>query len=103
MRHLLAILLAVVVVGCSFGTAPAPEPDQAPAAATAPADVDRVAVPRDGKRFDPPVPSTAIPHGAWYCDMGTVHYARMQKGDGSCPVCGMDLSHRGGTPEGDGP
>ena len=51
-----------------------------------------VTLPAEGARFDPPVEASAIPEGAWYCDMGTVHYAQPDKGDGTCPVCGMLLS-----------
>lgn len=55
---------------------------------------DTVEVPAAGKKFDPPVSKDEIPMGAWMCDMGTVHYARMEKGDGKCPECGMDLTHK---------
>ncbi|MFW6053839.1 MAG: hypothetical protein ACOC9J_03410, partial [Persicimonas sp.] len=50
-----------------------------------------VDVPEDGKKFDPPVEKAQIPDGAWFCDMGTVHYAQMKEGDGTCPECGMKL------------
>lgn len=53
----------------------------------------KVAVSKEGGKIDPPVEKAKIPAGAWYCDMGTVHYARMEKGDGKCPECGMDLVH----------
>lgn len=46
-----------------------------------------------GTEFDPPVDVERIPNHAWYCDMGTVHYARMDKGDGTCPRCKMQLKH----------
>jgi hypothetical protein len=49
-----------------------------------------------GSEFDPPVRVDQIPTGAWYCDMGTVHYARLTKGDGRCPRCGMNLTRQGG-------
>ena len=46
----------------------------------------------DGTRFDPPVPKEKIPNEAWACVMGgKVHYAAMKKGNGECPVCGMNL------------
>ncbi len=54
-----------------------------------------VEVPKEGKAFDPPVEKEQIPAGAWICDMGTVHYARMEKGDGVCPECNMKLKHTG--------
>lgn len=51
-----------------------------------------VEVADDGNEFDPMVSADQIPEGAWHCDMnGEVHYAAMEKGDGECPVCGMDL------------
>jgi hypothetical protein len=53
-----------------------------------------IEVPAQGKKFDPPVKADPLPAGAWYCDMGTVHYARMEKGDGTCPVCKMDLKQK---------
>ena len=57
-------------------------------------------LPPGGEQFDPPIEASAVPQGAWYCAMGTVHYARPEKGDGSCPVCGMSLTQKGATPEG---
>ena len=51
-----------------------------------------VAVSKTGREFDPPVKVEQIPKQAWYCDMGTVHYARHEKGDGKCTVCEMDLT-----------
>lgn len=55
----------------------------------------KVVVPKEGKVFKPPVQKSQIPDGAWYCDMGTVEYARMDKGDGKCPECGMMLKQMG--------
>lgn len=54
-----------------------------------------VAIPPKGKKFDPPVRAEQIPEGAWYCDMGSVHYARLEKGDGACPLCHMRLKRKG--------
>ncbi len=51
----------------------------------------KIEVTAAGAKIDPPVAKDKIPAGAWYCDMGTVHYARMDKGDGKCPECGMML------------
>ena len=53
-----------------------------------------VEVSKEGTKFDPPVKPEQIPAGAWYCDMGTVEYARMEKGDGKCPTCGMFLKEK---------
>lgn len=54
-----------------------------------------VQVSAEGTRFDPPVPLAQIPPGVWYCPMEPVHYASLQQGDGSCPVCGMTLVQHG--------
>ena len=51
-----------------------------------------VEVSKSGTEFEPPVKVEQIPKQAWYCDMGTVHYARHEKGDGKCTVCEMDLT-----------
>lgn len=52
----------------------------------------RVEVSEAGSKFDPPVKAEQLPEGAWYCDMGTVHWAGMNKPeDGKCPECGMAL------------
>lgn len=53
--------------------------------------LEPVEVTAEGTTFDPPVEVAQLPDGAWYCDMGTVHYARMDEGDGRCPTCDMDL------------
>lgn len=48
----------------------------------------------EGQKFEPPIKAEALPIGAYYCDMGTVHYARSEKGDSSCPICQMKLSQK---------
>lgn len=53
-----------------------------------------VEVAADGTKFDPPVAPAQLPAGAWYCDMGTAHYAAMEKGEGKCPICGMALTQK---------
>ena len=53
-----------------------------------------VEVEADGTTFDPPVRVEQLPSDVWYCDLGTVHYARRNRGDGLCDVCGMELSHK---------
>ncbi len=60
-----------------------------------------VDVPEGGKKFDPPVEKAEIPPGAWFCDMGTVHYAQLEEGDGTCPECGMKLKQMPGAGEAD--
>lgn len=77
------MLLTFSAVGCQSASSEPP--------AATPADGARVEVPAEGKKFDPAVTKEQVPDGAWICDMGTVHYARGEKGDGKCPVCGMML------------
>lgn len=48
----------------------------------------------EGQRFEPPVKPESLPSGSYYCDMGTVHYARSEKGDNTCPLCKMKLTHK---------
>lgn len=59
-----------------------------------------VEVAADGTTFDPPVAVEKIPDGAWMCDMGTVHYASKEKGEGKCPSCGMALVEKGAGHDG---
>lgn len=62
--------------------------------AAKPAGVAAAVLPAEGKKYDPPVAASKIPIGAWYCAMDTVHFARGEKGDGKCPICGMDLKEK---------
>src|SRR5690606_7557773 len=41
-----------------------------------------VEVPAEGVEFDPPVLPEQLPDDVWYCDMGTVHWAQGEEGDG---------------------
>jgi len=94
---------ALLASGCGGGAKQAPPPDQVqvispaneahPAAGT-PAAGGPVQVSAEGTRFDPPVQVLQLPDGVWYCDMGTVHFARTEEGDGTCPRCGMKLKHK---------
>lgn len=61
-----------------------------------PEDHSPVEVTAEGTEFDPPISPARIPDGAWYCDMGTTHWAQAEKGDGTCPVCGMFLTEKEG-------
>ena len=119
MKHIYYRIMTVglVVAPISFATAcddSSPEPaPSAPAVAEPVADSDPksepssevkqpgssdlVVVSKDGSKFDPPVDSTKIPEGAWMCDMGTVHYAALEQGDGKCPECGMALKEKRDT------
>lgn len=84
------ILTIVALVCClSLGLAACGE-DASEATPEAPAG-DFVTVAEDGTRFEPAVQKSEIPPGAWICDMGTVHFASLEQGDGSCDVCGMNL------------
>jgi hypothetical protein len=111
LAKMIALLLAValVAVACDKpeesdeadeATAEAVEEEAADEEADEQADEEdeeelaMVEVADDGVEFDPPVQPEQIPDGAWYCDMGTVEYAAMQEGDGSCPVCGMKLKQK---------
>lgn len=66
-------------------------------AAAATEEVKLVDVSAEGTKFEPPVQVAQIPDGDWYCDMGGVHFARSEEGDGKCGVCGMALSHKEGA------
>jgi rubrerythrin len=53
---------------------------------------EKVEVAEGGTEFDPAIQPEKLPDGAWYCDMGTVHWAGTEKPeDGKCPVCGMKV------------
>jgi hypothetical protein len=106
----IAIGCALLLVGCA-DKEPPPRPEEQAAKLVADAlssgagqgqDLPQVEVSEEGTTFDPPVQIDQLPDGVWFCDMGTVHYARKGKGDGRCPRCGMALSQRGeaATPEG---
>ena len=97
-RYVLA-LVATVAIGAAACQSKDTEPDPAPAAAEAPETaapeaVETVTLPREGKVFNPAIARAEVPEDAWYCDMGTVHFARPQKEDGLCPVCDMALVHK---------
>ena len=96
------LILLLAMTGCEKETtAPVTEPSAqaqtaAPAVDTpAPATGGTLEVAASGTKFDPPVQAAALPDKAWFCDMGTVHYAAMEKGDGKCPTCGMMLVQKG--------
>lgn len=101
---LLTALMMCGLLACdseptSSPPAAAPSTEAAPAAtpavaATPPTEMVEVAA--TGSQFDPPVGKEQVPEGAWICDMGTVHYAAMDKPEGGCPLCGMDLVQNGG-------
>ena len=51
--------------------------------------------PHGGTHHDPAIAKSEVPEGAWYCDMGSVHYHQTEKGDGTCPICKMKLKQKG--------
>jgi hypothetical protein len=100
MRRLSLGLVTIVVLsvcGCCK-TQPASTSSEAATPVTAtdlavdPASL--VTVTEEGVRFDPPVAKAQVPKGAWYCDMGTVHYAQSSEGDATCPMCKMTLKRK---------
>lgn len=110
---MLLFAAAVAVTGCKQSeTTPeeAPEPSATGETSDACADVATgancttvaeapagpVELTAEGGALEPPVAVERIPAGGWYCDMGTVHYARLEHGDGTCPLCGMSLRQRPG-------
>lgn len=86
---MLALGLALVACSKSEGEKPATDKGAEKAASAG-----AVSVPADGKKFEPPIKPEQLPSGAWYCDMGTVHYAQMEEGDKTCPVCKMKLKQK---------
>ncbi|MCP4448932.1 MAG: hypothetical protein GY811_26905 [Myxococcales bacterium] len=44
-----------------------------------------------GTKYEPAVNKSQVPDGVWICDMGTVHFAAGEKGEGTCDICGMYL------------
>ncbi len=77
--------MCVVMLSTSLFAGCGGETTQAPPAA--------VEVAESGTEFDPPVMPEAMPAGAHYCDMGTVHYAQMSA-EGDCKLCGMKLKKK---------
>ena len=109
MKFFAPILVALLMVGCEKPAEQPQEPaataTQAEAVVAAPTEAPEkapesgaslVTVTAEGTTFDPPVKAEQIPAGAWYCDMGTVEYASLEKGDGKCPKCGMMLKQKAG-------
>ncbi len=94
------LALSVTALACPGGVIPPGHAGGSPSAMASP-DHDhgehahedgKVQVAEDGTKFDPPVAAERIPHEAWACVMGgKVHYASMTKGNGKCPLCGMNL------------
>jgi hypothetical protein len=99
MSHSLAAFACVVSIALmSCGKRPAgegnPNPDDRIATPSTIVNSSKVDVPAEGKKFNPPLRAEQLPAGAWYCDMGTVHWAQMNEGNRTCPICKMDLKHK---------
>jgi hypothetical protein len=114
---ILCLALTLVAVGCdkeqaddhahdeANAEAPAEETENTEEKAAAPAEdkeegaekqeakeLEQVEVAKAGQKFDPAIQAEQLPAGAWYCDMGTVHWAAMEKPEGGkCPECNMAL------------
>lgn len=89
----LVVVLSAVLFALGCDSKPAEPPAEAPKA-EAPAAKGGMALTAEGQKFEPPIKPDALPDGAWYCDMGTVHYARSEKGDNTCPICKMKLTEK---------
>jgi len=84
-------LVVLVGAGCDKGSSSSAAPATSVAA---PASSGMATVPAKGQKFDPPIQPSQLPSGAWYCDMGTVHWAQMEEGDHTCPLCQMKLKKK---------
>ena len=92
-RHpwgLFALVLTALLLGC-YGSE---SEDTAAQGEAPPPKLAIPVIPAEGTEFDPPVQMVQLPPDVWYCDMGTVHYARGEKADGICPLCGMNLVYK---------
>jgi hypothetical protein len=87
----MAVIGALAQFSCNK---PATESTVAAVSASANENVSPVDVPVEGKEFKPPVRPEQLPSGAWYCDMGTVHWAQSKEGNHTCPLCKMDLKKK---------
>ncbi|MBA2664492.1 MAG: hypothetical protein H0U74_19550 [Bradymonadaceae bacterium] len=82
------MLVMLFAVACDKAEAPAEATAEQP---TAEKQAELVEVSAEGSTFAPAIEKASIPQGSWICDMGTVHYARTEQGDGTCPLCKMKL------------
>lgn len=99
---LCSLVLATTLCGCdskkeaTITARPEAPVENSAQPAAREATTGHVSVSATGTKLEPPVDKQKIPDGAWICDMGTVHYASLEPGDGKCPVCGMDLVKKTG-------
>ena len=90
-------LMWFAVLGLGFAVA-ACDKDSGGSQSSAPAATGAASAQADGlgggTKHDPPIQKDAVATGHWYCDMGTVHYTRPEKGDGKCSLCDMKLHEK---------
>ena len=87
-----ATLAVLLMIGCAGEQTEKAAEEPAPPAETETAvETAVVEVAPTGSEFEPAIEVDRLPPGAWYCDMGTTHYARLEKSEDPCPVCGMTL------------
>lgn len=92
-KVLIGAMMVLGLLGCDSGAQEkAPEAGEKPAAEAA--EGGKVTVSAKGQEFKPPIKPEELPDGAWYCDMGTVHWAQMEEGDHTCPLCKMQLKQK---------
>ena len=92
----LCLLIATMAFTLGAGTSACKKDETADdSSASKPVAGGMVTLEAKGKKIDPPVKKSQIPDGAWMCDMGTVHFAGMEKGAGTCDLCGMQLVQKG--------
>lgn len=98
-RVLLMGLFILAVAGCESKKETTEPTAEATAESAQPAGM--VEVSAAGDPFEPPIQKSQLPDGVYYCDMGTVHYARAEQGDNRCPLCNMMLTYK--RPAGEAP
>lgn len=93
MKHIFLIgFFVLAFVGCDSKKEAADQAAEAPAESAQ--IVGMVEVPAEGAPFEPAIQKDQLPDGVYYCDMGTVHYARGEQGDNRCPLCNMMLTYK---------
>ncbi len=98
--HPITFIAAAALVSAAAAGCDASAPAASGGKTAEPTGAAESSTPSAGTKHDPPIKPAAIADGHWYCDMGTVHYSRPDKGDGKCPSCGMALKQKGGAAEG---
>ncbi len=100
MKRIFIVVFAVLaLVACDSKKETAEQPAPSEEAVVVQAGT-LVEVPLEGMPFEPAIEKSQLPDGVYYCDMGTVHYARGEQGDNKCPLCNMMLTHKKPAQEG---